>query len=205
MKRAAHLGTIAVLATVISACSLGLAPRPDESKFFLLAPVATAARSPSPGAGTLTIGVGPIKLPDYLERQEIVTRVAPNRLVLSSTGRWAEGLDGNFTQVLAQDLGAALGTQRVVFFPWFQAATVNYQVKVDVYRFEGDKSRTVTLIAHWQILDGAGKLLYVTDSTFTASATSQSTTGVVAAMSTVTGDLAGAISSAIELMPAPKK
>jgi uncharacterized lipoprotein YmbA len=205
MTRAAHLTAIALLAAAISGCSLGLSPRPDESKFFVLAPSTAATHSPAPGASALTIGVGPIKLADYLERQEIVTRVAANRMVLSSTDRWAEGLGGNFTQVLAQDLGAALETQRVVFFPWYQTTAVDYQVRVDVYRFDGDNSGAVTLTAHWQILDSAGKLLYAADSTFTTSAAAQSTTAVVAAMSTALGDLAGAIASEIESLPAPKK
>jgi uncharacterized lipoprotein YmbA len=208
MKRAAHfamIAIVAIMAAAVSSCSLGLQPRPDESKFFVLAPVTAARSSAAAGGSDIVIGIGPIKLADYLERQEIVTRVAPNRMVLSGTDRWAEGLGGNFTQVLAQDLGAALGTQRIVFFPWYQTTAVDYQVRVDVYRFEGDQSGAVTLTAHWQILDGAGKMLYVTDSTFTATAAAPGTTAVVAAMSSALGDLAQQIASEIQSLPAPRK
>ncbi|HVA78407.1 MAG TPA: PqiC family protein [Candidatus Binataceae bacterium] len=208
MNRAVHFAAVTILAIAVagaSGCSIGLQPRPDESKFFVLAPVGAAASTPPPATSPIVVGVGPIKLPDYLERQEIVTRVAPNRMVLSGTDRWAEGLDGNFTQVLAQDLGAALGTQRIVFFPWYQSTAVDYQVRVDVYRFEGDNAGTVTLTAHWQILDGAGKMLYVADSTFTATAASPAATAVVAAMSTALGDLTRAIASEIESLNASKK
>lgn len=208
MKRAAQFAAIAILAIAGAAaggCSLGLQPRPDDSKFFVLSPVAAAPSSPSANSSAMVIGIGPIKLPDYLERQEIVTRVAPNRMVLSGTDRWAEGLDGNFTQVFAQDLGATLGTQRIVFFPWYQTATIDYQVQLDVYRFESDGSGTVTLTAHWQILDHLGKMLYVTDSTFTATAASPGATAVVAAMSTALGDLAQEIASKIASLPAPAR
>ncbi|MFZ1886530.1 MAG: PqiC family protein [Candidatus Binataceae bacterium] len=206
MKRAAQFAAIAILAIAGAAtggCPLSLQPRPDDSKFFVLSPIA-AASSPSAGSNAMVIGIGPIKLPDYLERQEIVTRVAPNRMVLSGTDRWAEGLDGNFTQVFAQDLGATLGTQRIVFFPWYQTATIDYQVQLDVYRFESDGSGTVTLTAHWQILDRGGKLLYVTDSTFTTTAASPGTTAIVAAMSTALGNLAQEIASKIASLPAPR-
>lgn len=207
MKRAAQFAAIVVLAIAgagVSGCSLGLQPRPDNSKFFVLSPVAAAASSPAVASDT-TIGVGPIKLPDYLERQEVVTRVAPNRMDLSSTDRWAEGLGGNFTQVFAQDLGAALGTERIVFFPWYQTTAVNYQMRVDVFRFEGDHSGKVTLTAHWQILDGSGKMLHVADSTLTANAASAGTTAVVAAMSSALGELAQQIASEIQSLPPPPR
>ncbi|HUY27394.1 MAG TPA: PqiC family protein [Candidatus Binataceae bacterium] len=207
MKRAAALITILWVAAVatLAGCSLGLQPRPDRSKFFLLSPTIAMPQSPPAGSTGLVIGLGPIKLPAYLERQEIVTRAAPNRMVLSGNNRWAEGLDGNFTQVMAQDLAATLGTQRIVFFPWYQATMIDYQVRVDVYRFEGDLTGNVTLTAHWQILDGAGKLLYVTDSTFTAVAAAHGAAAVVAAMSSALGDLSRQIAAEIQLLPTPPK
>ncbi|MHB8381350.1 MAG: PqiC family protein [Candidatus Binataceae bacterium] len=209
MKRAAQIAAVAILAiasAAASGCSLGLQPRPDDSKFFVLSPVAAASpSSSSAGSSGMVIGIGPIKLPDYLERQEIVTRAAPNRLVLSGTDRWAEGLDGNFTQVFAQDLGATLGTQRIIFFPWYQTTAIDYQVQVNVYRFESDGKGTITLTAHWQILNGAGKMLYVADSTFAATAASPGATSVVAAMSTALNDLAQEIASKIASLPPPRK
>jgi hypothetical protein len=63
----------------------------------------------------------------------------------------------------------------------------------------------VTLTAHWQILDRGGKLLYVTDSTFTTTAASPGTTAIVAAMSTALGDLAQEIASKIGSLPAPRR
>ena len=118
-------------------------PQPDRSKFFVLAPSADAANSVAPaglGASSAAtiIGLGPIKLPDYLDRDEVVTRVGPNRLELSDQDRWAEPLDNNFKQVIAQDLTQSLGTHSITFFPWPGTTRVDYQVRIDVYRFETD-------------------------------------------------------------------
>ena len=93
----------------------------------------------SPGR---TIGLGPIKLPEYLDRDEVVTRVGPNRLELSDKDRWAEPLNDNFRQVLAQDLTQSLGTHSVIFFPWVGTTHIDYQVRIDVYRFETDPTPT---------------------------------------------------------------
>src|SRR5271155_2651372 len=110
---AAALGALAVAGGCFS-------PRPDPSKFFVLAPVEVAAPNSVAPAGLTassgpTIGIGPIKLPEYLDRDEVVTRVGPNRLELSDQNRWAEPLDNNFKQVMAQDLTQLLGTHSLTF------------------------------------------------------------------------------------------
>ncbi len=197
MKRS--LTIFALCAVALAGC---LSPRRDESKFFVLSPVhgdpvgiATAS-----SAQTL-IGLGPVKLPAYLDRQEVVTRVAPNRLELSSIDRWAEPLDTDFTRILAQDLSSDLGTQRITFFPWYNTTHVDYQVKVDVYRFEGDKDGKVDLAAHWQILDGTGKLLIARDSAYSETAQAGSASDMAAAMSRALGRLSQDIASAIQSAP----
>src|SRR5208283_3213746 len=157
MKRA--LTIFALCALLIAGC---LSPRRDDSRFFVLSPAGADPATTS--ARPIVLGVGPIKLPGYLDRQEVVTRVAPNRLELSSTDRWAESLDTDFTRVLAQDLSTDLGTQRFIFYPWYATTHVDYQVKVDVYRFEAGADGKIDLTAHWQVLDGTGKLLIARDS-----------------------------------------
>src|SRR5262249_14257463 len=53
---------------------------------------ANAAMPPAglPASSSPTIGLGPIKLPEHLDRDEMVTRMGPNRLELSDKDRWAE-------------------------------------------------------------------------------------------------------------------
>lgn len=177
-----------------------LSPRRDDSRFFVLSPV--GADPASVGSRQTLIGLGPIKMPAYLDRQEVVTRVAPNRLELSGQDRWAEPLDSNFTRVLAQDLSSDLGTQRITFFPWYNTTIVDYQVKVNVYRFESDKDGKVELTAHWQVLSGTGKLLIVRDSTYTEMAKPGDASDSAAAMSRALGRLSQEIASAIQATPA---
>src|SRR5271167_596118 len=90
--------------------------------------VAFAILAPTRSAQQLSIGVGPIDFPDYLRRQEVVTRTAPNRIDVSQANRWAGPIDKNFTRVLSENLAALLSTQRVENYPWSRSTLVDYQV-----------------------------------------------------------------------------
>jgi uncharacterized protein len=186
----------ALCATMVAGC---LSPRRDNSKFFVLSPI--AADPGSLASRQILVGLGPIKMPAYLDRQEVVTRVAPNRLELSGEDRWAEPLDSNFTRVLAQNLSSDLGTQRITFYPWYNTTRVDFQVKINVYRFESDKDGNVDLTAHWQVLSGTGKLLIVRDSSYRETARPGDTADSAAAMSRALGRLSREIASAIEAAP----
>jgi uncharacterized lipoprotein YmbA len=198
--------SVTVIAAALGMLAAGgcFSPRPDPSKFFVLAPVGAAAPNSIAPAGlsassSPTIGIGPIKLPEYLDRDEVVTRVAPNRLELSEQDRWAEPLDNNFKQVLAQDLTQLLGTHSITFYPWAGTTRVDYQVRIDVYRFETDPAANAHLIAHWQVLDASGKLLYANDSNLSEQA--QPGEPVAAALSRTVDGLARQIASAIQSLP----
>ena len=196
----------AILVVLAGALAAGgcFSPQPDPSKFFVLTPASAAATNSIAPAGLSTssspiIGLGPIKLPEYLDRDEVVTRVGPNRLELSDQDRWAEPLSDNFRQVLAQDLTQSLGTHSIMFFPWVGTTRIDYQVRIDVYRFETDPSANAQLVAHWQVLDGSGKLLYAGDSNLSQQA--QPGEPVAAALSRTVEGLAREIASAIQSLP----
>ena len=142
-----------------------LAPRPDLTKFYLLTPASnpgTQKPSSSPGR---TLGLGPVHFPSYLSRDQVVTRMSPNQVEVSDTNRWAEPLDSNFTQVLSTDLAELLPSDRVVKFPWSQAAAIDYQLRIEVSRFEADRDGNAYLSARWTLVDlRHGRQLYSADS-----------------------------------------
>jgi uncharacterized lipoprotein YmbA len=147
-----------------------------------------AAKPASTSADSqLTIGVGPVDFPDYLRRLPVVTRVAPNRIDLSDERRWAEPLDKNFVRVLSENLAALLDTQRIEKYPWSLRTKVDYQVEINVQRFETDSDGQTQLLASWIIRDGnGGKILYASQTTAGAPASSDG----VSASAALSGDLA---------------
>ena len=195
-----------VMAASVSGCSYMakaiLAPQKDISKFYLLTPTAdtptTQASAQSTG-GDFVIGLGPIKLPPYLDRPEIVTRMAPNRLELSKEDRWGESLQNGFTTAMNRDLAAQTSGAQLILFPWYNTVHIDMQVQIDVYRFETDGSGTATLSAKWTILDSSGKnILYTVESHLTQPSKPGDMTDSAAALSKTIGDLSGQIANMVQ-------
>jgi uncharacterized lipoprotein YmbA len=181
-----------------------LAPQKDISKFYLLTPTAdTAAATPASAPGSnsnsdFTIGLGPIKIPPYLDRPEIVTRAAANRLELSKEDRWGESVQNGFTSAMERDLAAQVGTENIIIFPWYNTVHIDMQVQIDVYRFETDSQGIAHLSAKWTLLDSTGKnILYTVECTLTQQSKPGDTTDSVAALSRTIGDLSGQIANMI--------
>jgi uncharacterized lipoprotein YmbA len=193
------------LAASVTGCSYLakaiLAPQKDISKFYLLTPTTDTA-APATGtaqntSGAFTIGLGPIKLPPYLDRPEVVTRAAPNRLELSKEDRWGESIQNGFTSAMERNLASETGAA-VIDFPWYNTVHIDMQVQIDVYRFETDSQGTATLSAKWTILDSTGKnILYTVESNLTQPSKPGDTTEAAAALSRTIGDLSGQIANMV--------
>lgn len=109
----------------------------------------------------LAVGVGPVSLPMYLDRPQLVGRASPNRLNLAEFDRWAEPLQDMFSRTLAENLSALIGTDLVYVMPRRHMPELDYQVAVEVFRFDRSADGKVKLLARWTILadDNATTLL----------------------------------------------
>jgi hypothetical protein len=198
------------LAITLAGCSAIartiLAPQQDTSKFYVLTPTAdppSAAASAQSPAGDFTLGLGPVKLPPYLDRPEVVTRTSPNQLDLSKTDRWGESLQNNFNSVLSRDLAAQLGTQQIVLFPWYNTTHIDLAVQVEVYRFETDSQGNAQLSAKWTVLDSTGKnILYTAETNLSQQSKPGDTSDAAAALSRTVGDLSREIANMLQQLRA---
>jgi uncharacterized lipoprotein YmbA len=142
-----------LVAAAIASCSV-LTPRPDPSRFFVLAPLPEAA-SPATGNHVSSLGVGPILLPRYLDRGEIVTRVGPNEVKPAVFDYWAGSLSHQFQTVLTQNLQTLVHADRVQTYPWYAGAAPEFVVEVDVQRFEPSSDGRAELAARWRLRKGS--------------------------------------------------
>jgi uncharacterized lipoprotein YmbA len=191
---------MALACLALTACA-NLSARSDPSRFFTLTPVTlaqeTSTRGPS-NPGQLSLGIGPIKFPGYLDREQIVTRVSQHRFDLSENDRWAEPLEENFTRVLSQNLSVLLHTDRIVRYPWQTSHRPAYQVEIEVLRFEPNRSQEAQLAARWAVMDTSTKrLISARESRLTRQARAQSTEATVAALSETLGELSLEIADAV--------
>jgi uncharacterized lipoprotein YmbA len=133
---------------VLAAC---LGPRSDPSAFFLLSsPPAEAAGAAVP----VSIGLGPVTLPGYLDRPQIVVRLSDDEIALAEADRWAEPLADNLVRTVEENLAKLLPGSSYVSHPWYAADAPEYAVQLDVRRFEADASGVVVLDATWQLSRG---------------------------------------------------
>jgi uncharacterized lipoprotein YmbA len=147
-------------------------------------------------SGQISLGIGPIQLPAYLDRQEIMTRVGPNRFDSLAYDRWAEPLDENFTRVLTQNLSLLLRTDRIVAYPWLPNNTPRYRVEIQVLRFESNSTREAELLTRWSVTDLNSKQeTRVKESRLTRPAKENSVDASVAALSETVADLSREIAA----------
>ncbi len=156
------------------------------------------------GRGESILGVGPVQIPDYLDRLQIVTRSGPNSLKISDFHRWAEPLSTSIKRIVAQNLSVLLPQATVVEFPWRQTIPVKYKIPMAFLSFERDHDLKVNLLARWQIYDAtARKIVVMRESRIHVETNGRSYKALAAAQSEGLAKLSLEIASAIRELPAP--
>jgi len=146
---------------------LALTGCPGNAPTRLYVLTATTDKPASTSPEGAAIGVGPITLPKYLDRPQIVTRVAANSLDQANLDQWGGDLNDNITRVVATNLSNLLATDRVSLYPWKDGAPVDFQVTMDISRFEQDKDGNAVLNVFWSIVNKDGAVLLMRRSSYT--------------------------------------
>ena len=140
---------IVALTLLLNGCARDSKP----VQFYMLnadSGVAGTTRVPAAAQGPV-IGLGPIRIPEYLNRPQMIVAITDNQYRLSEDHRWAERLDQNISLALFKALPSQLGTDRIVRYPWSQRQVVDYQVGIDILEFNVDASGQSRLMAQWFI------------------------------------------------------
>jgi uncharacterized lipoprotein YmbA len=150
------LAAVAVLGTV-SCVSIGGRGSPDTQHYVLSPVVEAPSGATASPAAPLVVGVGPVSLPAYLDRPQLVTRPAPDRLDVNEFAQWGEPLRDAVTRVVAVNLARLLPDSQVVKFPWRSTEKIRYRVILDIEQMDGPAGGDVALDARWRILDPSGR------------------------------------------------
>jgi uncharacterized lipoprotein YmbA len=130
---------------------VGCRSTPPPTAFYTLTAVTkaeTAGQSSAP-LGNLGIGIGPVQIPEYLDRPQIVTRTAPDKVTLSEFNRWGGSLRHDLPRVLAENVAALLGTDRALAYPWGDRLDPAYRVALHVQQFDGALGGPAVLRVTW--------------------------------------------------------
>jgi len=145
--------------------------------------------------------VGPIRMALYLDRADIVIRDGQNQIRLAEFSQWAGPLQENFSRVLAENLSILLATDKVGIFPGTRALSFDFNVTVDVTRFDGIPGQKADLRARWAILDkDRKKMLFENHSALSQPTKDESMEALIAAESQTLADLSREIAEAIKTL-----
>ena len=136
----------------------GCASSPNESFYTLSAGVPVNGTTPASGESAYSIAVGPITLPEVVDRPQIVLRASPNEVIIVELHRWAEPLRSEIPRIIADNLTADLNVKRVAAYPQSAGDNADYRVLVDIQRFDSTMGESVTIDALWtvkRVSDGA--------------------------------------------------
>ncbi len=154
--RVAAVVAVLVFGGVFAAC-VSLKRSPD-SLLFVLRSLAEPPREPATAVSTSgVVGIAAVRLPDYLERPQVVTWRAPNEVAVDEFARWAEPLDAGIARIVRENLAILLPEHRIVGRPWAGDLDLDCRVVVEmsVFGMQGDGS--VVLRGRFTLLPGRGE------------------------------------------------
>ena len=175
--------------------------RSQSPRFYALNPiqedqVISKRKSPAQSA---VIGIGPVKLADYLDQTVLITRTSDNQAVKAQFDRWVGSFKDNFTNVLADNIGFLLSTERIYLYPWRLSVPIDYQIVLDIVRCDGRLGDAAWLEVRWSIFEGPGKkLLKASRSSIREPMTGAEYGDLVAAQSRALAKLSQEIAAAIQ-------
>jgi uncharacterized protein len=147
-----------LLAGTACACLCGclnLRPAPRAARYFVLTAVPGTSVTNS---SHLAVGIGSVKLPDYLFRDSLAIRKGTNQIDYLVYELWAEKLSSGFQRVLAANLAILIPTDQVRLSIW-RREEVAMGVYVTVDRFDVDTTGHGELVAWWRVVSPGGETL----------------------------------------------
>jgi hypothetical protein len=140
-----HLRSLCWIAAALALTGCGSSP---PVRYYTLGAVAAPA---SVQADAPSIVVGPIGLPEAVDRLQIVRRIDGTRSEPADGHRWAGSLKAEMGRRLAAALASERGLARVVAVPQSSIARPDYTLPIDVLRLDADGFERVTLDAVWTL------------------------------------------------------
>jgi uncharacterized protein len=139
--------TLCLALSLLSGCS-----SPRVTYYTLNAAATTDVSAPAIDS----LAIGPVTLPDLLNRPQLVVRTGANRVDILETHRWAESLKSEIPRIIAEDLAALLKPARVSVYPQNAGLDADYRVQIDIQRFEMTAGEGVALDALWSVRSSGG-------------------------------------------------
>jgi uncharacterized protein len=193
-----------LVAILIVFAALGGCGGSKPANFYVLYSLQDQGAGVSPAASEngIAVGVGPVRIPDYLDRPQMATRSTLSHLQFAEFDKWSESLEKNLTRVIADNLAVLIPSDRVSIYPWQKSMMIQLQVTLDVTQLDHTPDGKVILGARWNVFRGEGdKLLMMKRSTFKVPVESSGYDGIASAESRAVEALSREIAAAVKSLP----
>ena len=140
--------TLRHVAIVLVVGALTACGTPPTERFYTLS---MPELSPSPKPAAIAVAVGPVSVPDMVDRPQMVVRVGSNRVEVSELNRWAEPLKRALPRAIAANIAQELPNARVYLLGTDNPVSGHYQVRVSIDRFESELGKNAVMDASWSV------------------------------------------------------
>ena len=188
---------VACLALVLNGCMS--VPNSPTPRFYMLQAVDGNQVSKKTNiTSDVVIGVGPVKIPEYQDRPQIVTQDKEKMLKFAQFDRWGEPLDLGMTRLIGENLAVMLPEAKFTLYPWNSSVPVKYQVVVEIVQLDSNLDKDMFLVAQWLVIDVQNaKTLIIKRSEFRQSVIPQNYSGLAKTLSMACASLSSEIAEAI--------
>ncbi|HNW40029.1 MAG TPA: PqiC family protein [Candidatus Omnitrophota bacterium] len=104
-------------------------------------------------APNLIVGIGPVEIPEYQNRPQIVTQDKDGMLTFAQFERWGEPLDSGLERLILENLIKILPQTDFQIFPCNFSIPLDYQIVVKIVQLENRLDKDVFLAVQWTIIN----------------------------------------------------
>ena len=194
-----RLASLLTLLLLLSACAT-----PANLRYYTLSGASPPGAAAAGAAVEYRVAIGPVSVPEAIDRPQIVLRVAPTRYAIADTERWSAPLKREIPRVVAEVVGRRLPAARVAANFQYGGQDADYRVWIDVLRFESVPGDSITFEAAWSVNNRSGARLREARSVFVEKVNALGVAPLVAAHETALVALAREIAATLGALAAAK-
>lgn len=150
MPKAWRMGLVLAVAA-----SMGCLGRSPEVRYYLLGVERLAAAEV--GAPEVSVLVGPVRLPSYLERSELAHLRSGGEVELDGQHRWLGGFEAGFLRATSLGIAQRLGSNQIVTHPSKAPFPIEYTVRLHVDDLIAEESGVLRVRIRWSLVGPLGR------------------------------------------------
>jgi len=137
----------------VGACVAAGCASPRENLYTLESTpgeaVKVAPAAAAPAVAVPTVVVGPVSIPQLVDRPQLVIHTGPSHVDIAEQERWAVPLKESLPRMLAGELGRLVPTVRFVEYSSAAINAPSARLSIEIRRFDVQAGSGATIEAHW--------------------------------------------------------